>query len=456
MTIQTVILAAGQGKRMHSDLPKVLHCLAGKPMLEHVIETAVKIMPAVKPVVVYGHQGDVLKDRLSQAPVHWVHQAEQLGTGHALQQALGHVSDEALVLVLYGDAPLISVATLKRLIEAASADAISILTAVLDKPTGYGRIKRNAQQQIVGIVEEKDATAAEREIHEVNSGIYVLPAKQLKKWLPQLKNKNAQGEYYLTDVIAMAVSESMQVHAVHPDKQQEICGINDRIQLAQAERFYQQRQADVLMRQGVTLMDPARVDVRGEVTIGRDVILDVNVILEGRVVISDGCVIGANTIIRNSELGQQVEVRANSIIEGASIGDHCVIGPFARLRPDAVLAPHAHIGNFVEIKKSQVGEGSKINHLSYIGDSEVGSKVNIGAGTITCNYDGVNKHKTIIGDGAFIGSGAELVAPVTIGAGATIGAGSTITENAPAKQLTLARARQHTVEHWRRPEKENK
>lgn len=456
MTIQTVILAAGQGKRMHSDLPKVLHCLAGKPILEHVIETAIKIMPEVKPVVVYGHQGEVLKAQLAHSPVHWAHQAEQLGTGHALQQALGHVSDEALVLVLYGDAPLISVATLKRLIEATSADSIGMLTAVLDNPTGYGRIKRDAQQRIVGIVEEKDATPAEREIREVNSGIYVLPARHLKKWLPQLKNKNAQGEYYLTDVIAMAVSEAMQVRAVQPENQQEICGINDRIQLAQAERFYQYRQAEILMRQGVTLLDPARLDVRGEVTIGRDVTIDVNVILEGRVVISDGCMIGANTIIRDSELGLQVEVRANSVIEGASVGDHCVIGPFARLRPDAVLASHAHIGNFVEIKKSQIGEGTKINHLSYIGDSEIGSKVNIGAGTITCNYDGVNKHKTIIGDKAFVGSGTELVAPVMIGAGATIGAGSTITEDAPAEQLTVARARQHTIQHWRRPEKISK
>jgi bifunctional UDP-N-acetylglucosamine pyrophosphorylase/glucosamine-1-phosphate N-acetyltransferase len=456
MTIQTVILAAGQGKRMHSDLPKVLHCLAGKPMLEHVIETARKIMPDVKPVVVYGHQGDVLKTRLAHSPVNWVHQAEQLGTGHALQQALGHISDEALVLVLYGDVPLISVETLKRLIEKTPIDSIGMLTAMLDNPTGYGRIKRDKQQHIVGIVEEKDATADERHIHEVNSGIYLLPARRLKKWLPQLQNKNAQGEYYLTDVVAMAVKEAINVHAVHPENQTEICGINDRIQLAQAERFYQRKQADMLMRQGVTLIDPARVDIRGDVTIGRDVIIDVNVILEGRVVISDGCTIGANTIIRDSELGQRVEVRVNSVIEGASIGEHCVIGPFARLRPDSVLASHAHIGNFVEIKKSEIGEGSKINHLSYIGDSEVGSKVNIGAGTITCNYDGVNKHKTIIGDKAFIGSGTELVAPVTIGAGATIGAGSTITEDAPAEQLTVARAKQHTVQHWRRPEKISK
>ncbi len=454
MTIQTVILAAGQGKRMHSDVPKVLHLLAGKAVLEHVIDTALVLAPDSKPVVVYGHQGNALKSYLADRPVIWAHQTEQLGTGHALQQAMSHIKGNQQVLVLYGDVPLISVQTLKRLIDNTPADAAGILTAILDNPAGYGRIKRNKQQQLTGIVEEKDATADERCLTEVNSGIYLLPSERLKKWLSQLQNKNSQNEYYLTDVIAMAVNESMPVVTVHPDKAEEISGINDRVQLAQAERLYQLAQAEKLMRQGVSIADPARFDVRGDVTVGRDVYIDVNVILEGHVVIGDGCRIGPNTMIRDSQIGSRVDIRANSVIEETSIAADCVIGPFARLRPGTVLASNVHIGNFVEVKKSQIADGSKINHLSYIGDSDVGKKVNIGAGTITCNYDGVNKHKTVIGDGAFIGSGTELVAPVTVGEQATIGAGSTITQDAPAKQLTLARSHQQTIKDWQRPEKE--
>lgn len=451
MAIQVVILAAGQGKRMHSHLPKVLHSLAGKPLLEHVIHTALMISPTLPPIIIYGHQGTILRDALAHYHSHWIEQKEQLGTGHALAQALPEIDDNHQVLVLYGDVPLITENTLKKLIKTTPTQELGMLTAVLADPSGYGRIKRDAKHHITGIVEEKDASAEERAITEVNSGIYLVPAKYLKKWLPALTNKNAQKEYYLTDIVTLAVKESITVNAIQPQVTEEIFGVNDRSQLAYLERFYQRQQADKLLLQGVTLYDPARLDIRGEVHIGRDVTIDVNVILEGRVVIGDGCMIGANTILRNTELGRHVEVRPNSIIDGAEITDNCMIGPFARIRPGTVLQQHVHIGNFVEVKNSHVDAESKINHLSYIGDSDVGKRVNIGAGTITCNYDGMNKHKTIIQDNAFIGSCSQLVAPVTVGEGATIGAGSTITQNAPAHQLTLARARQCTVKDWQRP-----
>ena len=385
----------------------------------------------------------------------WIEQKEQLGTGHALLQALPAINADDRVLVLYGDVPLISEEILKTLISTTPTNAIGMLTAQLANPTGYGRIKRDKQHNIVGIVEEKDATEKEKAITEINSGIYFVPANYLKKWLPELNNQNAQKEYYLTDIIACADKENIKVHAVSPRYTEEILGVNDRIQLAQLERFYQWQQAEKLMRQGVTLYDPMRLDVRGEVQVGRDVTIDVNVILEGRVVIGDECIIGPNVMLCNTELGARVEVRANSVIDGAEIATGCIIGPFARIRPGTVLATNTHVGNFVEIKNSIVGESSKINHLSYVGDSEVGKRVNIGAGTITCNYDGVNKHKTIIGDEAFIGSNTQLVAPVRIGEGATIGAGSTITEDAPAKQLTVARTRQQTIKDWQRPVKKN-
>lgn len=453
MRIQAVILAAGKGKRMYSAIPKVLHKLAGKSMLEHVIETAQRVAAQTNPIVIFGHQGDMLVNACSHHKVQWVEQKEQLGTGHALAQALPMIADNTRVLVLYGDVPLIAEQTLKALIDTTPENAIGMLTANIPQPAGYGRIKRNAAKQVVGIVEEKDASAEEKMISEVNSGIYLIPAKYLKIWLPKLKNHNAQQEYYLTDVITLANQENIPVHTVSPTHIEEIFGVNDRLQLAGLERFYQRQVAESLLRQGVTLLDPARVDVRGEINIGRDVIIDVNVILEGRVVIGDECVIGPNTILSNVEIGKKVQIKANSVVEGAIIADECVIGPFARIRPETQLKEKVHIGNFVELKKTVVGQASKINHLSYVGDSEVGKQVNIGAGTITCNYDGVAKHKTIIGDAAFIGSCSQLVAPVTVGEGATIGAGSTITKDAPAHQLTLARVEQVTIPNWKRPQK---
>lgn len=454
MAIQVVILAAGQGKRMYSNLPKVLHQLAGKPLLEHVIETALAISPKIPPIIIYGHQGQELLNKLAHHDnARWIEQKEQLGTGHALLQALPEISADARVLVLYGDVPLISKQTLQKLIDSTPATALGMLTAHLHNPHGYGRIIRNPQQQIIRIVEEKDATQEERQIKEINPGIYFLSASYLKQWLPSLTNHNGQNEYYLTDIIPLAVQEKMIIHAVQPANNEEILGVNDRIQLAHLERFYQHQVAINLMRQGVTIYDPARLDIRGEVQIGRDVVIDVNVILEGRVVIGDECIIGANTILRDVELGSRIHVKENTVIDGAKIAPDCVIGPFARIRPGTQLATQVHIGNFVEIKKSVIEQGSKVNHLSYIGDSEVGSNVNIGAGTITCNYDGANKHITYIGDNAFIGSGTQLVAPVTIGAGATIGAGSTITHNTPPDKLTLARVPQHTVADWQRPKK---
>jgi bifunctional UDP-N-acetylglucosamine pyrophosphorylase/glucosamine-1-phosphate N-acetyltransferase len=453
MSIQVVILAAGQGKRMFSDLPKVLHTLAGKPLLSHVIETAAALSDK-KPVLVFGHQGNKLREHLSHHAVEWVEQKEQSGTGHALLQALPLMSDKDKVLVLYGDVPLISAATLKKLMDTTPSDAIGMITAHLSAPQGYGRIKRDAKQKVTGIVEEKDANDEERAITEINSGIYFVPAGLLKKWLPSLTNHNAQKEYYLTDIFHLAANENIVIHTVQPARQAEISGVNDRVQLAALERGYQQQMAEKFMRQGVTLLDPLRFDVRGEVQIGRDVVIDVNVILEGKIIIGDGCRIGANVILRDTELGKQIEVKANSMIDGAIIHDHCIIGPFARIRPETTLQQEVHVGNFVEVKKSHIAKGSKVNHLSYIGDSEIGKQVNVGAGTITCNYDGISKHKTIIHDHVFIGSDTQLVAPVTIGEGATIGAGSTITQDAPAHQLTLSRGRQQTIEGWTRKKKE--
>lgn len=450
MTIQVVILAAGQGKRMFSHLPKVLHHLAGKPILEHITETAFAISVNQPPIVVFGHQGEKLRDKLNHQAIKWVEQTEQLGTGHALSQALPLIPDEARVLILCGDVPLISSATLQKLIDATPENEFGMLTAHLQNPYGYGRIKRDQNKQVYRIVEEKDATDEERAITEINPGIYLVSAKNLKKWLPGIKNHNAQKEYYLTDILSVAVEEGISVHTVQPAITEEILGVNDRLQLAHLERSYQRLAAEKLMRQGVTLLDPARFDVRGEVQIGRDVVIDINVILEGRVVIGDECVIGANTILRNTELGNHVVVKANSMIDGAKIADQCVIGPFARIRPDTHLEQQVYIGNFVEIKKSIIAQHSKINHLSYIGDAEIGKHVNIGAGTITCNYDGTHKHKTIIGDHAFIGSDTQLVAPVTVGEGAMIGAGSTITQDTPPHALTLSRTPQLTVEGWKR------
>lgn len=451
--LSIVILAAGQGKRMHSDLPKVLHQLAGKSLLEHVVTTASHLEPSEPPIVIYGHQGDALKHQLAHLNVTWVLQTKQLGTAHALQQALPSIPAKSRVLVLYGDVPLISIETLKQFIAETPAQSLGIITAHISNPTGYGRIIRNEKNSIINIIEEKDATDQQRAIQEINSGIYLIPEAYLQKWLPQINNTNAQQEYYLTDLIRFAAKENIEICATQPYFYEEILGINDRIQLSQLERIYQRHYAEKLMRKGVTLYDPARLDIRGDIVTGKDVTIDINVILEGKVVLGNQCIIGANSILRNVILGEGVEVRANTIIDGAEIAAHCVIGPFARIRPGTEIAASAHIGNFVEIKNSIIGEHSKVNHLSYIGDSEIGKRVNIGAGTITCNYDGVNKHRTIIGDEASVGSNSQLVAPVTIGEGATIGAGSTITRDAPPNQLTLCRAEQRTIKNWQRPEK---
>jgi bifunctional UDP-N-acetylglucosamine pyrophosphorylase/glucosamine-1-phosphate N-acetyltransferase len=450
MSIQVVILAAGKGKRMHSHLPKVLHTLAGQSLLEHVIQTVQRLSSSLPPpIIVYGHQGKIIRDRFSHFPINWAEQTEQLGTGHALLQAMSQIADSDQVLVLSCDVPLISSQTLNKLIEQTAPNALGMLTASLNNPQGYGRIQRDKKNAIVRIIEEKDATLKERTITEINPGIYLAPAPFLKKWLPLLKNNNAQQEYYLTDIIAHAVQEKMVVSDVRPEFNEEIFGINDRVQLAQLERFYQQQQAEKLMRQGVTIRDPNRLDIRGEIQIGKDVTLDVNVILEGRVIIGNECVIGPQTILRNVEIGDRVEIKANSMLDGVEVASDCLIGPFARLRPGTVLASHVHIGNFVEIKNSEIDQGTKINHLSYMGDSHIGKQVNIGAGTITCNYDGINKHKTIIGDNVHVGSDTQLVAPVTIGDGATIGAGSTITKDVPAHELTLThQLHQRSVKNW--------
>ncbi len=456
MTLSTVILAAGKGKRMHSERPKVLHSLAGKPLLERVVETASSLGSTMQPIVVYGHQGERVKSTLDYLNVIWVEQVEQLGTGHAVQQALSVLPTEGRLLVLSGDVPLIEATTLKHFVEQTPDYALGIITAELPDPTGFGRIIRDNKDNIISIIEEKDANKKQRAISEINSGIYLIPIDFLKKALPKITNNNAQQEFYLTDLIALAVKEQIEIHSVSPQHYEEILGINDRLQLACLERFYQERFAEKLMLQGVTLMDPHRFDVRGEVTIAQDVVIDINVILEGQVKIGKGCVIGPNTVLRNVILGNYVEIKANSVLDGVEVDEHCVIGPFARLRPGTVLASHSHVGNFVEIKNSMIGVGSKINHLSYIGDSEIGQRVNVGAGTITCNYDGVNKNKTTIGNNAFIGSNTSLVAPVVIGENATIGAGSIITRDAPANQLTLCRSQQRTIEAWQRPTKKEK
>lgn len=448
MKTEVIILAAGQGKRMQSRLPKVLHTLAGKSLLAHVVHTVSHLPGHPKPKVVYGHEGDQLLKALSHIHVDWVLQEKQAGTGHAVMQALPHIQDEAGVLILCGDVPLISKTTLEQLIQATTQGGLGLLTANLPNPFGYGRIKRNAEGQVIAIVEERDASDTERAIQEINTGVYYVPAACLKKWLPLLKNNNHQGELYLTDIIGFAVKETISIHTVQPGSLYEIRGVNDRMQLAELERDFQREQAKKMMQAGVTLLDPARFDVRGEVSVGKDTIIDINVILEGNTHIGERCLIGPNCVIRDCIIADDVHIKANSVLEGATIAAEVVIGPFARLRPETVLAEKVHVGNFVEVKKSKVGAGTKINHLSYVGDAVIGAAVNIGAGTITCNYDGVNKHQTHIGDEAFIGSCTQLVAPVTVGEGATIGAGSTITEDAPAHQLTLSRAPQKSVAGW--------
>ncbi len=450
MNPNVVILAAGQGTRMRSDLPKVLHPLGGRPLLQHVYEAAMGLSP-LSLTIVYGHGGDRVRCLFAHWEVNWVEQSRQLGTGHAVQQAMPHLG-EGMVLILYGDVPLLRTQTLQRLLDGCG-EGLGLLTVELDDPGGYGRILRDSQGKVIKIVEEKDATEEEKKIHEVNTGILAVPARHLARWLNRLDNRNAQGEYYLTDIIAMAVEEGVPVNTTGAEAD-EVAGINDKRQLAELERVYQRRQADSLMARGVTLHDPVRFDLRGEIeSIGRDVEIDVNVILEGNVRLGNRVKIGPGVVIKDADIADDVEILAHSVLDNVRVGAGCRIGPFARLRPQTELDEQVHIGNFVEIKKSLVGKGSKINHLSYIGDSDIGSGVNVGAGTITCNYDGVNKFRTVIEDGAFIGSDTQLVAPVKIGRDATIGAGSTITRDAPSGKLTLSRGRQVTIEHWQRPQK---
>ena len=436
---------------MHSALPKVLQPLAGKPLLAHVFDYS-RALGAEDICVVYGHGGDEVRATFADEALRWALQAEQKGTGHAVQQAMPETPDENLVLVVYGDVPLLTPDTLHSLLDACEGGEVGLLTVELDEPYGYGRIVRR-NGSILRSVEERDATDEERQITEVNTGIMCCAAGQLKNWLGQLKNDNTQGEYYLTDVIGMAVADGVVVNGIKADNQVEIMGINDKKQLAEAERALQSRLVEQLMEQGVTFADPARVDIRGDLVCGKDVFIDVNVVFEGDVTLGDNVRIGMNNLVRNSRLGNGTSVRANCHIEEASTGNDCTVGPFARLRPGTELADEVRVGNFVEIKKSQIADGSKVNHLTYIGDSEIGRNVNVGAGTITCNYDGANKHLTTIGDGAFIGSGVELVAPVDVGQGATIGAGSTISKSAPGGKLTVARARQTTVDGWKPPKK---
>ena len=452
MQLSVVILAAGQGKRMNSDLPKVLQPLAGQPLLQHVIGTARALRPR-NIYVVYGHGGAQVQAALSAENVEWILQADQLGTGHAVMQAMCVIPDDHTVLVLYGDVPLIRTSSLMKLVAAANEGALAVLSVDLEDASGYGRIVRNADGHISGIVEHKDASIEQLQIRELNTGLMAAPAGRLREWLLGLGSNNSQREYYLTDVGAGAVQAGDRVDAQRTAKPSEVLGVNDKIQLAQVEAFYRRERADELMLAGATLVDPARIDIRGHVEVGRDVFIDVNAVLIGKVKLAAGVKIGPNCVISNSQIGAGTEVYANSIIDNASVAENCRIGPFARVRPETILHHDVHIGNFVEIKSSEIGAGSKANHLSYVGDARVGSGGNVGAGSITCNYDGQNKWPTLIEDRAFIGSGSMLVAPVKIGAGATIGAGSTITENAPGGELTLTRAKQGTVPGWKRPHK---
>nr|WP_314629249.1 bifunctional UDP-N-acetylglucosamine diphosphorylase/glucosamine-1-phosphate N-acetyltransferase GlmU [uncultured Janthinobacterium sp.] len=455
--MNVVILAAGMGKRMQSALPKVLHPLAGKPLLSHVIDTARSLAPS-RLCVIYGHGGAAVLKLLDgynashAVQIDAAEQAQQLGTGHAVQQALSLLDDAVPTLILYGDVPLTSAASLQQLVQAAGQDKLAILTVEQDDPFGLGRIVRE-HGAIVRIVEEKDATPSERAIREINSGIMVAPTVRLKQWLSALSNDNAQGEYYLTDIVAQAVADGVPVTSAHPAAVWEVAGVNSKVQLAQLERIHQNNIAQALLERGVTLLDPARLDVRGELICGRDVTIDVGCVFEGRVELGDGVRVGANNVIINATLAAGAHIKPFCHIEDAIVGAASIIGPYARLRPGTVLEEDVHVGNFVEIKNSQVAAHSKANHLAYIGDATIGSKVNIGAGTITCNYDGVNKFRTVIEDDAFIGSDSQLIAPVTVGKGATLGAGTTLSKDAPAGKLTVSRARQVTIDGWTRPVK---
>ena len=449
-----VILAAGQGKRMHSNLPKVLHPVAGKALAQHVIDTARTLAPE-KLIVVYGHGGDVVKATLAAPDLAWAEQAQQLGTGHAVAQALPELGAAAQTLVLYGDVPLTTAATLKRLLQAGK-DGLAILTVDLADPSGYGRIVRDAAGKVQRIVEQKDASDAEKRIREINTGIMVMPTARLADWLGKLKNDNAQGEYYLTDIVALAVAEGLPVRTAQPEGEWEVLGVNSKVQLAELERQHQRNIADQLLVAGVRLADPARIDIRGELTHGRDVAIDVGCVFEGQVELGDAVEVGPYCVLKNVKVGAGTRIAAFCHFEDAIIGPDGVLGPYARLRPGTELGPEVHIGNFVEVKKSSIGAQSKANHLAYIGDAEIGQRVNVGAGTITCNYDGANKFKTIIEDDVFIGSDTQLVAPVTVGRGATLGAGTTLTKDAPPDALTVSRPRQMSLPGWQRPQKVKK
>ncbi|SPA39146.1 bifunctional: N-acetyl glucosamine-1-phosphate uridyltransferase (N-terminal); glucosamine-1-phosphate acetyl transferase (C-terminal) [Cupriavidus taiwanensis] len=450
-----VILAAGMGKRMYSDLPKVLHPVAGRPMLAHVLDTARALSPS-RLVVVVGHGAARVREAVAADDVAFAEQAQQLGTGHAVMQALPLLDDNQPTLVLYGDVPLTSAATLQALVAEAGAQRFGVLTVEMPDPTGYGRIVRDAAGSIVRIVEQKDGSEAEKAIREINTGIIVCPTGHLRKWLSTLRNDNAQGEYYLTDTVERAVADGVETVSSQPAAVWETLGVNSKLQLAEVERIHQSNQARRLLEAGVTLLDPARIDVRGELTCGRDVTIDVGCVFEGRVHLEDGVRIGAHCVVRNSTVGAGAQVHPFCHIDEARIGPAGRIGPYARLRPGTELGEDVHIGNFVEVKNAQVAAHSKANHLAYVGDATVGSRVNIGAGTITCNYDGVNKHRTVIEDDVFIGSDTQLVAPVTVRRGATLGAGTTLTKEAPADKLTLSRAKQLTIDAWQRPVKQPK
>ncbi len=453
--LEILILAAGKGTRMRSDLPKVLHRLAGKPLLGHVVDTA-HALGAAQTCVVYGFGGEAVPQAMADDKLTFVLQAEQHGTGHAVKQALPRLADEGVTLVLYGDVPLTRTSTLQPLVAAAQAGKLGLLTVNLAHPDGYGRIVRDADGRVRRIIEHKDATPAERAIHEVNTGILAVATRHLRQWIGELKNDNAQGEYYLTDVIALAVRDGVTVETHQPAHEWEVLGVNSKAQLAELERIHQGEIAQALLDVGVTLMDPARLDVRGTLTCGRDVVIDVNCVFEGHVELADGVQVGANCVLRNVKIAAATRIDAFTLIDEAVIGEANRLGPFSRIRPGTTLARDVHVGNFVEIKNSQIDDGSKINHLSYVGDTTMGKKVNIGAGTITCNYDGANKHRTVIEDDVFVGSDTQLVAPVTVGRGATLGAGTTLTRDAPAGELTLSRAKQLTINGWKRPLKQKK
>ena len=451
MSLHIVILAAGQGSRMKSDLPKVLHKVAGKPMLQHVVDTVSKLDASGINIII-GHGSEQVKTGI-QGDINWCYQAEQLGTGHAVAQALPSIPDTGNVLILYGDVPLITESTLRGMIEKIDTEHVSLLTVELDNPKGYGRIIRNFEGNIKAIIEEKDASEEIRDIHEVNTGILALQAEHLHKYIPLLKNDNAQKEYYLTDLIEIANKDGKRIVASHPQYEQEVQGVNNRLQLCELECWYQGQLAENLMLSGVTLYDPNRIDIRGELICGKDVEIDINCVFLGKVSLGDRVKIGPNCVIQDASIGNDTEIKAHSVLEEVIVKESVSVGPFARLRPGTILENKSKVGNFVETKKAHVGEGSKINHLSYVGDAQLGKDVNVGAGTITCNYDGVNKFKTELDDGVFVGSNTSLVAPVKVGKNATIGAGSTVNKDVNAEQLAVARARQKNIDGWQRPTK---